>query len=535
MRTRALAIFLMLSALCLPAVGCDGGSDGEGDEDAGADTSVADSGGDAAADTTDDTTVGDTTDDAADPDTTEDAGDVSPDASDTGAASDCGPVDPMPASEFDTVYDVGPGEQYESPNEVPWESIGAGTLVRIHHRAEPYAAKWVLAAEGTADKPIVVRGIPSGGDLPVITGDGATTRQELDFWSETRGVIKIGGSSNPSTPDGPSHIHIENLEITGGKAGNNFTDDGGASASFDDNAAGIFIEAGSNIVVKNCEIHGNGNGLFAARASSDVLVAGNYIWGNGNSGSIYEHNSYTESQGITFEYNHYGALCEGCPGNNLKDRSAGTVIRYNWIEDGNRQLDLVDSGHAEVRDSGGYNATMVYGNVLLEGPDEGNSQIVHYGGDSGDEQNYRKGTLYFFHNTVASTRNGNTTLVRLSTDDESAYVHNNILHSTAGSGRLALVDSAGEVDLQYNWLTDGWVESHSGSPTVTVTGSDNLTGAAPGFVDLNGGDYTLAIDSAAIGAAGALDAPAAAPECQYAEHHNGTVRASSEDLGALER
>lgn len=51
--------------------------------------------------------------------------------------------------------------------------------------------------------------------------------------------------------------------------------------------------------------------------------------------SIYKHNSYTESQGIVFEFNHYGPLRAGCPGNNLKDRSTGTVIRYNWIEGGN--------------------------------------------------------------------------------------------------------------------------------------------------------------------------------------------------------
>ncbi|WP_419641612.1 hypothetical protein, partial [Thiolapillus sp.] len=63
----------------------------------------------------------------------------------------------------------------------------------------------------------------------------------------------------------------------------------------------------------------------------------------------------------------------------------------------------------------------MYGNVLIEPDGAGNSQMVHYGGDSGDsgdsgnESIYRKGTLYFYHNTVVSTRDGNTTLVRLST------------------------------------------------------------------------------------------------------------------------
>jgi hypothetical protein len=458
----------------------------------------------------------------------------SADTRDAETSAECGPNPPMPASAFSTVYDVGPGEAYATPNEVPWESLSAGTLVRIHHRAEPYAVKWVINSEGTADQPIVVRGVPDGDALPVITGENATTRDALDFWSESRGVIKVGGSSTPSTPNGPAYIHIENLEITGAKASNSFTDDGGSTGSYDDNAAAIYIEAGSNIVVRNCDIHGNGNGLFSAWASRDILVSGNNIWGNGNEGSIFEHNSYTESQGITFQYNRYGPLCDGCPGNNLKDRSAGTVVRHNWIEGGNRQLDLVDSTHEEQLQRADYNTTMAYGNVLLETPDQGNSQVVHYGGDSGDTQNYRKGTLYFFHNTVVSTRSGNTTLMRLSTNDENAYVRNNIVHATAGGARLAIIDDTGLVDLENNWLTDGWVSSHSGTPAGSIDASSNVTGGAPGFLDLDGRDFSLAGEASASGAAGGLEDPAFAPECQYRKHAAGAVRTSAEDPGAVE-
>ena len=64
-----------------------------------------------------------------------------------------------------------------------------------------------------------------------------------------------------------------------------------------------------------------------------------------------------------------------------------------------------------------YRETHVYGNILIEPDGAGNSQIVHYGGDSGTTEEYRKGDLYFYNNTVISTRSGNTTLVRLSTPD----------------------------------------------------------------------------------------------------------------------
>lgn len=118
---------------------------------------------------------------------------------------------------FDFIYDVGPGRPYADPSAVPWESLQPGSLVRIHHRNQPYAHKWVIAVAGTAPAPIVVRGVSNNGRLPVITGDNAVTRLELDFWNENRSVIKIGGASRPSQI--PAHIIIENLEIRSARPG----------------------------------------------------------------------------------------------------------------------------------------------------------------------------------------------------------------------------------------------------------------------------------------------------------------------------
>jgi hypothetical protein len=63
---------------------------------------------------------------------------------------------------------------------------------------------------------------------------------------------------------------------------------------------------------------------------------------------------------MVYQFNHFGPLRANCPGNNLKDRSAGTVIRYNWIEGGNRQLDLVDAeDSAELRNHPSYSRTLM--------------------------------------------------------------------------------------------------------------------------------------------------------------------------------
>ena len=265
---------------------------------------------------------------------------------------------------FEHVYDVGPAMPYADPSAVPWESLAPGTLVRIHYRQAPYAHKWVIAVAGSADRPVVVRGIPHEGMLPVITGENATTRLQLDYWNEGRSVVKVGGASHPS--DLPTHITIENLEIRSARPPYTFTDDGGNVQTYSDNAAAIHVEAGAHITIRNCILRDSGNGFFSTAQCADLLLEGNHIYDNGIENSIYQHNNYTESLGIIFQYNHFGPLRAGCRGNNLKDRSAGTVVRYNWIEAGNRTLDLVDSDYDDLVDDPTYGETFVYGNVLIK-------------------------------------------------------------------------------------------------------------------------------------------------------------------------
>ncbi|HEX5101576.1 MAG TPA: right-handed parallel beta-helix repeat-containing protein [Polyangiaceae bacterium] len=438
-------------------------------------------------------------------------------------------------SDFDTVIDVGPGLDVETPSDVAWETLSAGTLVRIHHRAEPYRDKWVVNTTGTANKPVVVLGVPENGVLPVISGDGATTRSALEYWNEERGIVKLGGADAPGGP--AAYVTIECLDITSARPGISFDDAGGSSTEYSENAACLYIEDGSYLTLRNNTVHGCGNGIFASSGSSEVLVSGNYVYDNGNVGSQYEHNSYTEARGITFEFNHYGPPCDGCDGNNLKDRSAGTVIRYNWIESGSRELDLVESDHEELVDDPRYHQTFVYGNVLVEPDEAGNSQILHYGGDGSDESMFRKGTLYFYNNTVVSTRGGNTTLFRLSSEEESVDARNNIFSVTADGNAAAISAGMGAIVLADNWLPSGWVDSHD-DLTGSIDDQGNVTGTTPGFTDGAAQDFTLAAGSACVGAAGPLASGASGypVDSEYVKHQQGKTRSDDGDLdvGAFE-
>ncbi|MBU1239481.1 right-handed parallel beta-helix repeat-containing protein, partial [Myxococcota bacterium] len=437
---------------------------------------------------------------------------------------------------FETTIEVGPGLALTDPCEVNWESLTPSTLVLIHYRAEPYRCKFALATAGTAEAPLVVRGVPApSGDLPVITGEDALTPLALDYWNEVRSVVKVGGVSHSS--DFPSYISIENLEIRSARPAYDFTDDSGSAQTFVENAAAIHVEEGDHITVRGCTLTDSGNGFFAGSASSYLLLEGNYIHGNGIEGSIYEHNNYTESDHITFQYNHFGPLRDGCPGNNLKDRSKGTVIRFNWIEAGNRTIDLVDSDYEDFYNDPAYAQTHVYGNILIKHDVEENGQVLHYGGDSGDFTRYRKGTLWFYNNTVISYRSGNTTLLGISSGDESAVCFNNVIYATAGGTYMAISGGEGIIALENNWLPTGWREVH-GSNNGTITPLDNIEETDPGFTDFSGGDYTLGGTSDAIDGGRALEAALASYPLsrQYLIHQSSEPRpvAGANDPGAFE-
>src|SRR5262249_19796964 len=104
-----------------------------------------------------------------------------------------------------TTYEVGDGKSYTSIGAVPWESIAPGDTVLIYARATPYAEKFVVSVAGTAAQPVTVRGVSDvSGNRPIISGASATTRTQLDYASDERGIINIGPASTPAN-DIPSY------------------------------------------------------------------------------------------------------------------------------------------------------------------------------------------------------------------------------------------------------------------------------------------------------------------------------------------
>ncbi len=440
-------------------------------------------------------------------------------------------------------YHVGPNQTLTTISEVPWATLQAGDRVFIHWKETPYKEKWVINRQGDANNRIEIIGVSNAqGQQPVIDGNGAVTVSSVNYWNESRGVIKIGGSNVPE--DGlPAYITIENLEIRSGRPPFQFTNDIGETETYASNAAAIYVEKATNLIIRNCTLHDSGNGIFIGAfdgQTETILIENNYIYDNGIEGSYYEHNVYSAAINITYQFNRFGPLRTDAGGNNLKDRSAGLVVRYNWIEGGNRQLDLVDSYDVpQVADHPSYSTTHVYGNILIEPDGAGNSQIAHYGGDSGVTNSYRKGTLFFYNNTVVSTRNGNTTLMRLSTNDETAMVFNNVIYTTASGNHLSMIDDTGIFNLHHNWLKTGWQDCFC-TPSGTVNDmGNNITGEDSLFEDFDNQEFVPQEESLLVNNGDAIPSillPDYDVQFEYVKHQEFSNREIFQniDIGAYE-
>jgi len=399
---------------------------------------------------------------------------------------------------YSTIYHVGPTESLTDLSLVPWANLNPGDQVLIDYTPTPYRTKFVIAVYGTPDSPIVISGVLGpNGERPIINGSNANTPSTIDFWNQNRGIFKIGGADTPNS-NGAANIIISNLAFVSARPPYSFTDNTNSLQYYQTDAACIYVETGANITLYNNEVNDCGNGIFVSIPSVNVTIDSNYIWGNGNVGSSTEHNTYTESQGITYQYNRFEPLCNGCLGCNLKDRSLGMVVRYNWIEGGDRNLDLVDiEDDPSLSTDPRYHISFVYGNILIKYPNNLNPEVTHYGGDSGNYTIYRKGTLYFYDNTIYSNRTDENTLFNLDTNDESCDFRNNIVYVTTAPNYLALLDQNGTLTLNTNLIYPGYVQSLQDPFNGIVYDSNSIT-SNPDFVSIALQDFYLNSSSPAI-------------------------------------
>jgi hypothetical protein len=485
------------------------------------------------------------------------------------------------------------GTTYTELNQVPWENLKAGDSVRIFYRASGYKGKFAITTTGTSSAPIRVCGLRGpNNERPLIDGSGAVTRTTAAYRSrivsdtstasgaallvqlETESVVLLKSNSADYTSF-PQYIQLFGLNIVRGYSGYSFTDTSGTVRNYDSFGACVNVNRGQNLLIADNEISDCMQAIYTVSkddyigsdpnntrftVTRNIRIAGNYFWNHGVIGDDHEHTTYTESEGIVIEFNRYGPPRTGSGGNSIKDRSAGTVVRYNRIEEGAHSIDLVEAEDFPITALAdpAYRSSYVYGNEIQKTGDSGS--FIHYGGDHQGPDNpncatatygeclFRQGTLYFFNNSLYVTGTG-AAIFQLATTKETAQVWNNVIYfaDSVASGYRSLrgeqdvaagYTPGGIVNLSVNWVSTGWADSDADHP---VTGSLNgtaslITGSGIPF-DLTTFVPTLSalVDAGVAGPAAASAYPVS---YQLNSSFAGVARAvvgSAIDLGAVEK
>lgn len=324
-------------------------------------------------------------------------------------------------------FDVGPQRPYETIGAVPWSTLMPGDTVNIHYRTTPYREKILISGRGTPEQWIRILGVPGpNGELPVISGADATTSTTMRWrWTDPKvlqwlGVIQVtvssaGGHTSVGLP--PGYIEIANLQVQDGFRANTFKAENGETLSYNGFAACIYVRSVQNIVIRNNVLTNCGQGIFTwtgdgtgpewwRALQTNTVVSANYFYDNGNPGSYAEHQIYSESDGLIIEYNRFGPQKAGSQGSQIKDRSAGTVIRYNTIVQAlsGWDIDLVEPEESwpSLSKRPSFNHTFVYGNVITS-KGSASRNFIHW---NEDHQKARgraidaASKLLVYHNTI---------------------------------------------------------------------------------------------------------------------------------------
>lgn len=445
------------------------------------------------------------------------------------------------------VWNVGSEYELKSLAAIPVLKFKKGDILRIHHRSTPYREKLFIGWQNAT-----VEGVPGpNGELPVIEGDGAVTSRDLQFWNEERAVVRVSGSSVP--PDSfQSGLTIRKLEIRNGRLKKSFIPATGQQLPYpySENAACVHVEKGENLLFEELDLHGCGIGLFVGstpdRPTRNVIIRSCRIHDNSYHADGQSHNTYVEAINVLYEFN--TLIMPPGRGSNIKDRSIGLVVRYNWIEGGNRLIDAVNSGR-RLTSPNDVNTfpDQWYGNVFLKHSDYTNNQLFHYGGDTPPPETWRQGTLDFFNNTVISDRgagpgNSGVTVFSVSSPGATVRATNNVFHfrPLPHDGVILLEPARASTGRQL-FLSNSWITEPRCSGLETfrcVLAGPNIDlkevqwGGDPAFVNEPGRDYRPDIKSRLVDSGAPMNV-----EFEYSPKEGRVKRVvnGAIDIGAFER
>jgi hypothetical protein len=161
----------------------------------------------------------------------------------------------------------------------------------------------------------------------------------------------------------------------------------------DENGAGIRQE-GSDLTVRHCQFHDNQNGILAGTVNPSTIRIEHCEFGYNGFGDGLTHNLYInniDSLIFRYSYSHHAIV-----GHELKSRARVNVIEYNRFSneaDGaaSREIDLPNGG-----------TTYLIGNVIQQGPQGENSNLVGFGMEGLNNPGPHE--LYVVNNTLVNEK-----------------------------------------------------------------------------------------------------------------------------------
>ncbi len=278
--------------------------------------------------------------------------------------------------------------------------LKAGDVVEVD--AGTYHEVNRIAAQGTRDAPIIIRGV--GAVRPVFDAEGLDTQGR---GSVPRGVFQIEGS----------YITLEHLELKNARNGNN--------------AAGVRLLDSTNAVVRDCKVTYCDMGIFGSDKET-VFIEGCEIAFNGTekfSGG--SHNFYMHGNRVVVRrcYIHDSLF-----GQNYKSRAHYNELWFNWITNSQEgEVGIVDApGHTDTPNS---NTLLVGNTIVSRAQRSGNAaKFVLFGSEM--EGGSHNGTLYLFHNTCIAG-NGRVNFLTLDDPQAKAVVTGNVFIGSDNILKLA--------------------------------------------------------------------------------------------------
>jgi hypothetical protein len=318
---------------------------------------------------------------------------------------------------------------------------------------------------------VTIRGVGAG--RPHLRADGAN--------ESGKGIWVMQGTD----------CTVENIEFSG-------------SAVPDHNGAGIRAETKGTLTIRNCDFHGNENGILGPDDPDAELVVESSTFTAGGSGDGLSHNMYIgriRSFKLIGSYSHLARV-----GHNVKSRARRNAILYCRIMD---ELTVSDIYEIDLPEGG---RSFLIGNIVHKGALAENSAIVSYAAENAGAGVLE---LYVVNNTIVNDRPAGGRFLQLRSGTKATVV-NNILWGPGAA-----------------WTTDG----------VTVIADHNYIETArsnsPRLADPASFDYRLLADSPCRDAGSVpatADGESLAPDREYGYDARTVPRPAfgTIDIGAFE-